>query len=198
MAIKKIPGIYLIKSYITGAVYVGSTRCLLGRRNHHFYGLKHNKNGNRLLQEHYNQYGPKSLCWGILEYADISILLDREQYWLNRFENKFNLCPEAGISKGYKYTELQRQNHKAAKKPISEAHREKIRLMLIERNKSPKMRQLTIDRNKSRVWNNEEREKLRKARIGTKMSEETRQRHIERNRTRARNPDGTWQKSKAA
>jgi group I intron endonuclease len=104
-------GIYKILNTENGKMYVGSSINLKRRREKHFSQLKNNRHPNSHLQGAYNKYNKEKFEWIILEYVpDNSIILQREQYWIDFFksynrEAGYNLAPIAGNCLGAKWSE---------------------------------------------------------------------------------------------
>ena len=89
--------VYRIVNLKNGLSYIGQTCNLSGRRNNHFYQLRHNNHRNKYLQRAYNKYGADEFCFEILERnikaADIN---QREIEWIahfNSYRNGYNLTP---------------------------------------------------------------------------------------------------------
>jgi group I intron endonuclease len=104
-------GIYLITCTVTQERYVGSSEDVENRRKRHFYRLSRNAHPNSYLQHAWNRHGADAFVFSVLEYVPVECLTDREQYWIDRFDtyqNGFNLAPQAGTMRGYRYTEEQR------------------------------------------------------------------------------------------
>lgn len=103
----KQSGIYKIEHIASGRVYVGSAVRFNLRWNNHRDSLRHNKHGNNYLQRAWNKYGPDAFSFSILEYvADKSLLLQREQFWIDKLsaarKPNFNLHGVAGSAYGHK------------------------------------------------------------------------------------------------
>lgn len=97
-------------------IYIGSTHNINNRIKQHRYSVK---NGNRTCPKFYNyieKYGWDNFRLGILEYININdlnknkdeikrVILDREQYYLDRLNPYLNINKTAGSTLGYKHTE---------------------------------------------------------------------------------------------
>lgn len=118
----KKSGIYIIKTIINNKTYIGSAVSINRRiRDHKNMLLKH-KHYNKKLQNHYNKYGSKSLVFEILEYCDVSILIEREQFHIDNLKPVFNICKIAGSSSGRTHTMSQ-----SARDSISKSRKGKPR-----------------------------------------------------------------------
>jgi len=102
-------GIYKIINLINEKTYIGSAVNLKTRKYTHFYKLKEGKHSNVFLQNSFNKYGISNFQFEILEFCDKSVLLVREQYWIDRFfDNQvmcFNINKTAGSWLGRKHSE---------------------------------------------------------------------------------------------
>lgn len=108
-------GIYLI-SY-DDHQYIGQAQSIRYRIRKHFESLARNQHRNARLQNIYNKYG-NVFEVSVLVECPVELLDQYEQEWLDvlRFYPKeyvLNMCFEPGTTRGYKYTEQQRQEHSA-------------------------------------------------------------------------------------
>lgn len=76
------------------------------RLNNHYCG----KGSNIMLQQAFKKYGLANFSIQIWEYCDKSLLIKREQYYIDLFKPKYNLSPTAGSSFGVKHTKEARKN----------------------------------------------------------------------------------------
>lgn len=88
-------GIYCFKSIIDDRIYIGSSKSLDVRRKQHLSELKCNRHRNPKFQSFYNKYGKESLVYQIIENCEIDNLIEREQYYLDLYSNKFNINTKA-------------------------------------------------------------------------------------------------------
>lgn len=101
MAKDKICGVYCIKNLTNNKKYIGSSIDIYGRWQSHKNDLKNNNHHSRHLQKSYNYYGEENFIYYILEQCDKNILIQREQYWIDKYNtsNKkygYNISPIAG------------------------------------------------------------------------------------------------------
>ena len=113
----KLYGIYAIVNHEDNKMYVGSSADLSRRILEHI----RDKHSNIYLQNAIKKYGLANFSVCILElldlYTDVQedlklnlLLLDKEQYYLDFFENKYNINPIAGKSRiGAKHTEVTKE-----------------------------------------------------------------------------------------
>lgn len=109
--------IYKIENLVNGKVYIGQTiRTFEERKKQHIAELKGGYKRNVKLQNAWNKYGEKNFKFSIIDYFPISILDDKEIYYIEKF-NSFN--------NGYNMTTggnqvMHNQKHtKSARKKIS-------------------------------------------------------------------------------
>lgn len=151
--IPKVPGIYQIKSNINGKTYVGSSISLNSRKRSHFIPLKNGNHSNQHLQRHYNKYGEDSLSFSVICICNKERLLIMEQYYIDIFNPKFNICKTAGNHLGFKHSEETKEKMRKPHGPMPEYQIEKMR------------------KPHSRIGV----EKMRLKKIGSKHSEETKE-----------------------
>jgi len=87
-------GIYIIKNRLDSRVYIGSSKNLYSRIQKHFTELKSNLHHNIHLQRFVNKYTIDSIYFEILEYCEVSELLEKENKYINLYnsiEEGFNL-----------------------------------------------------------------------------------------------------------
>ncbi len=83
-------GIYIIRHEPTGRFYVGSSINISQRWREHRYQLRHNKHKNPHLQASWNKYGEQAFIFIIIEECDPTIIIEREQYYLDQHEWYYN------------------------------------------------------------------------------------------------------------
>ena len=91
-----ISGIYSIGRIGTDDLYIGSSNDIPKRLKRHFSQLRNNKHHSKYLQRVYNKYGEESLEIKIIEYCNVDILIEREQYYLDTLQPIFNTNTIAG------------------------------------------------------------------------------------------------------
>lgn len=98
-------GIYQISNRINDRVYIGSTKNLRDRYRHHKRQLIKGNNPSLLLQRFCSKYGINTLIFSVLEIVEENKLLEREEYYLNLLNCKFNAMLTPQRQCGYKHTE---------------------------------------------------------------------------------------------
>ena len=87
----KISGIYCIENKINNKIYIGSSKNIYQRLLKHFALLRHNKHQNAHLQSAWNKYGEINFEWLVLEFCDLTKLIEREQYCLDLLKGEYNI-----------------------------------------------------------------------------------------------------------
>lgn len=105
-------GVYAIINKINNKIYIGSaSNNFQHRYKTHLRLLKENKHHSILLQRAINKHGLSNFQFKIIEIiSDKNIILDREQYWLDKYEsynpNKgYNICKNSHNTKGFNHSE---------------------------------------------------------------------------------------------
>src|SRR4051794_5494620 len=99
VALKGLSGIYCIKCLITGAMYIGSSIDMSIRLVDHLVSSTTNTH----LQNAITKYGLDNFSFCVVEFCDSSLLIEREQYYLDKLfslsvEYRYNYLPKAGSS----------------------------------------------------------------------------------------------------
>lgn len=97
--------IYKIKNLINGDFYIGSTQNLNKRYYTHLNHIRTNKNTCVKLIRAVNKYGEENFSFEIIEKCSVEDLLNREQYYLDFLNPKYNISKKAGSNLGIKRTE---------------------------------------------------------------------------------------------
>ena len=131
--------IYKYTNKVNGKVYIGQTidEC---RR------IKNHKNAcdNTLFHNAVRKYGFDSFDYEVIERVDVSILDQKEIYWIAYYKSNnrqfgYNLTTGGEGSRGYKYTDEQRKNRseqsKGNKSFLGHTHTEEYKKMMSELNK---------------------------------------------------------------
>jgi len=109
--------IYQIENQENGKRYIGSAVNLSHRQRQHLHSLRHGQHGNRHLQRAFDKYGEEAFEFTTLEdIEDTSLLVPREQCFLDSLKPEYNIAQVAGSSLGIQRTEETRRR-------VSEAHK---------------------------------------------------------------------------
>lgn len=90
----KISGIYCIINIKNSKKYIGSSKNIRQRLWNHRAELRHNKHENVYLQNAWNKYGEHNFDYYILERCDESILLEKEQFYIDMINPEYNINKE--------------------------------------------------------------------------------------------------------
>ena len=101
---RKKAGIYRWINNINKNTYVGSS-INLSVRFYTYYNLRYLAKSNRLIDRALLKHGFSNFSLEILEYCDVKLLLEREQYYLDKLKPLYNMVEKAGSTIGYKHTE---------------------------------------------------------------------------------------------
>lgn len=124
--------IYKIINSLTGDFYIGSTINLKKRYYTHLHHIHSNKSTCRKLIRAANKYGDQNFIFEIVEKCDADSVLDREQYYLDLLNPKYNIAKIAGSNLGVKRTRETKlkksisQKENWAKKDYREKHLEHL------------------------------------------------------------------------
>lgn len=120
--------IYKIVSAINGKVYVGSAKDYRKRQQLHIIKLSQGKHHSRILQHHYNKYGKDDLSFLVLELIeDVTLLIEKEQFYINQLLPDFNISKTAGSRLGCKATpETLERLRNAVRPPVSQEFKRKV------------------------------------------------------------------------
>ena len=114
-------GIYEIINLITGDHYIGSAKNFIKRFRIHLRQLRLGIHHSTYLQRAWNKYSEDAFEIIILEIVeDLSLLIQREQYWIDNIRSTYNICKIANSSLGVKRSE--ETNEKCRSSHIGEVH----------------------------------------------------------------------------
>lgn len=99
---KNLSGVYAIINKVNGKKYIGSSKNISYRYNHHLSRLINNKHNNTHLQNAVNKYGIINFSFEIIELIDNNQLLFKEQYYINKtkWDMLYNKTKIAGSGGG--------------------------------------------------------------------------------------------------
>lgn len=164
-------GVYGIFSKIDDRVYIGSATNFDLRKKTHFDKLKSNVHVNKPLQNFVNKYGIENVEFRILAKCPSEYCIKLEQFFLDNFDNKFNIRIIAESNFGLKFSEETKQ-----KMSIKQKQRSKE---IINNNKnrivSEKTKSKMSKAGKNKVFTDKHRQNLKLA--AQKRSKELSQKH---------------------
>src|SRR3546814_3147532 len=86
-------GIYQIRNFRNGKLYIGSARDLKQRRATHFKLLGENRHHCRHLQAAWNKYGAEAFVFELVEHVGhVDRLIPREQHYIDTRQPEYNTC----------------------------------------------------------------------------------------------------------
>nr|YP_009160660.1 GIY-YIG endonuclease [Hirsutella minnesotensis]AKR17989.1 GIY-YIG endonuclease [Hirsutella minnesotensis] len=105
---RKKTGVYSWIHKETGRRYVGSS-VNLGKRLSEYYNYNHLSSKNMIICKALLKYGYSGFKLEILEYCSIEELINKEQYYINKYKPEFNILKLAGSSLGFKHSEASKE-----------------------------------------------------------------------------------------
>jgi group I intron endonuclease len=105
-------GIYRWVNLDTGKSYVGSSRNLSARFKQYFsvnYLEREIKRNNSKIYRSLFKKGYSKFSLDIVEYCEIDILIEREQYYLDTLKPEYNILSKAGSLAGFKHSVAARE-----------------------------------------------------------------------------------------
>ena len=110
-------GIYKITNLPTGRFYIGSAVNVERRWKRHVYDFKAQRHHNSKLQRAWDKYGEHAFTFELLEeVTDPTILLEREQHYMDTLKPFYNINPKAGSNLGRKMPDTMKQKMAALRK----------------------------------------------------------------------------------
>jgi group I intron endonuclease len=173
-----ISGIYAIVNTLNGKRYVGSAVNIYKRRDRHFSDLGRGQHHSQYLQRAYDKYGGDQFTFHVIEQCDKSLLIEREQYYIDTLRPEYNVAPKAGTSLGVKQTKemIERKSKRMIGHIVPQEVREKISAALKGRKlsyvRTPETRAKLSKANTGKTHSQKTRELMSLAKKGTKRSQE--------------------------
>src|ERR1700712_2958773 len=99
---KNKSGIYKWTNKITGDFYIGQSRNLSQRIKNYYSHYNLNKYSQFIIHRALLKYGHTNFALEILEYCDISLLTEREQYYFDTLNPAYNILKTATVSASLK------------------------------------------------------------------------------------------------
>lgn len=149
-------GVYRWINLETNKSYVGSS-VNLRRRFNTYYSFSYLTRNKSLISKALLKYGYSRFRLEILEYCDPSVLMEREQYYIDLLKPEYNILKIAGSLLGFKH---------------SDSTRERLSKFYTGRIISPEVRDKLSNSQKGRVHTAEALVKMSKSKLGRKLSEE--------------------------
>jgi group I intron endonuclease len=128
-------GVYALICKVTNKYYVGSSIHLGARLLDYMQPAYLARNSNRPILRALLKYSLNDWIFIILETCQSSVVLDREQYWLDFLEPEYNLSKEAGSTLGVNLSEETKAKLRAAQ--LGRTHTLETRQLMSETRKGP-------------------------------------------------------------
>lgn len=165
-------GIYAIRHLATNRLYVGSSINVKHRWTRHKNNCKAKRHHCKHLQSAWHKYGEQAFEFEVLEYVEADMLLEREQYWMDKLKPAFNDCPVAGRPTGRKHSDEAKAKMAAARtgRKLTAEHKANIAAGLKGRVVSEETRAKIGAKHKGKTVREESKEGSRIANTGNKYS----------------------------
>jgi group I intron endonuclease len=139
-------GVYRIVNLITGNCYIGQSRDLRVRRNHHFSNLKLGRHFPP-IQDDFNKHGAGCFRFEILVYCEPDELTRYEQELVNRLKPVYNTLVKCHPHRGAPQSEETRRRISAYNtgRPKSEETRRKMSEARMGKKRSPETTQKILE-----------------------------------------------------
>ena len=103
-------GVYKITCLVDGKIYIGSSKCIENRFKVHKRQLRNKTHNNPHMKNAWSKHGEENFTFEVVEYCDESVLLEREQFWMDLtlcYDRSigFNNCLKSDRPLGYVHTE---------------------------------------------------------------------------------------------
>lgn len=118
-------GIYKITNLVNSKFYIGSAVYFKHRKGVHIYDLKNNRHGNIHLQRAWNKYGKKAFKFELIEECKKEILIEREQYYIDKLIPHYNICRTAHSQLGVKFFKHSRNKMSRSQKNLPQDIKDK-------------------------------------------------------------------------
>lgn len=173
---KNKSGIYKWTNKLTNDIYVGQS-IDLSKRFIKYFSLSYLKDRNTLvISRALIKYGYSNFSLEVLEYCDIANLNEREQYYFDKLNPKYNTMKIAGSSSGHKLTEETRAKISKALKGIYTKEKSPLYGTIASENTKNLMSLKKSGENNplfGKTHSEETKELMREKALGRKHSEET-------------------------
>src|SRR6187401_2199502 len=140
-------------------IYIGSAINFLSRKARHLRGLRQKNHPNIKLQNHFNKYGEKDLVFEVIErITDRSIILKREQFYLDSLKPFFNIAisataPHLGRKHSEATKQMMRLKRKGLNKGVKFSEDHKRNLSLAKKGTQPSLGRILSNDTKDKIRN---------------------------------------------
>jgi len=152
----KKSGIYQIRNTVNGKFYIGSAIDFSKRFCVHYNRLINNKHCNIHLQNAWNLYGHESFEFIIIEFCEKSILLEREQYYLDLLtpydsQIGYNICKKSTSRMGVKEDPRTTEKRREIQKEVMSRQDVRQKILLTNRTEETRIKRSLAS--SGRKWN---------------------------------------------
>ena len=170
---KNKSGIYKLTNKITNDIYVGQS-IDLSKRFIRYFNFSYLKNRETLvINRALIKYGYSNFSLEILEYCDIVNLTEREQYYMDKLNPRYNTLKIAGSSSGHKLSEETKAKISKALKGVYVKEKSPLFGRTASEETKALMSSIRSKLNLGKVHTEETKELIRQKALGRKHSEET-------------------------
>jgi len=113
---KEKSGVYRWTNIVSGKTYVGSSVNLSRRLFNYYNAVYLIRQDSMAINRALLKYGYSNFTLEIIEYCEPSDVIDREQFYLDKFKPEYNILTKAGSSLGYQHSEETKIKISEAKK----------------------------------------------------------------------------------
>lgn len=199
LELRNEPGIYIIRSTANHKVYIGSAYRLSFRLSQHLYAIRKLKHHSKHLQKHFYKYDNGTLSFNLLEVCPVENLIEREQFYLNKFNpfrnNGFNTSEIAGTNRGFKNTEEAKLRMSVIRKAkcikMSDEFKEARRLTWLGRKHTPEAIENMKRAQANKKYGEDARKNMSLAHVGKRHTEEQKKKISEGNKGKGPSTIGT-------
>lgn len=168
--IKNEAGLYEIYNRINGKRYIGQSVRVRTRLLRHINLLNKNEHPNKHLQSSWNYYGTDYFNFRVLEYCDLEILDQKEDYYIAKYKSNdsqfgFNYRIDNKTNRGLKWSSAQREKMVKAIENNLWYHNHSIPQATMEK---------AWEATRNRAWTVEQRAKHSRILKGLKVSDTSR------------------------
>jgi len=164
------PGVYSWVHLESNRRYVGSS-INLAKRFREYYNFNHLSSSKMLIYKILLKYGYSAFRLEILEYSSIEELLNREQFYIDKYDPELNILKIAGSSLGFKHSEATKElmSELAKGRSFSEETLQKMRDRTVSEDVKERISAALL----GRKFTPETLKAMSEAALGRKASEET-------------------------
>ena len=119
-------GIYCFHCLANGKKYIGMSKCLTQRHRVHMHNIRNNKYSWLPFYRAVHHHGIEQFVYGILEYCDVELLVEREEHYITLYDtltNGYNVIRAGG---GYNPTGSYHHSPNRLPRVLTQTHKDRI------------------------------------------------------------------------